>query len=51
MKSKQKKEIVKSSIREEILQSAMASFRIEGIHISTEQAIAALKRVETNLGK
>ena len=29
----------------------MASFRIEGIHIYKEQALAILKKVEANLGK
>ena len=51
MKTRQKKEIVKSSSREEILRSVVASFRIEGINISEEQALATLKKVEANLGK
>ena len=51
MKTKQKKDTVKSSTREQILRSAMASFRIEGINISTEQALATLKKVEANLEK
>jgi hypothetical protein len=51
MKIKQKKSTTKSSLREEILHSAIASFRIEGIHITTEQALAALKKIEANLGK
>ena len=51
MKTRQKKEIVKSSSREEILRSVVASFRIEGINISAEQALATLKKVEANLGK
>ena len=51
MTTKQKKDIAKSSTREQILRSAMASFRIEGIHITTEQAFASLKKVETKLGK
>jgi len=51
MKTKQKKDTVKSLTREQILQSALASFRIEGINISVEQAVATLKKVETSLGK
>ena len=51
MTTKQKKDIAKSSTREQILRSAMASLRIEGIHITTEQAFASLKKVGTKLGK
>jgi hypothetical protein len=51
MKTKQKKLTINSSTREQILQSAMASFRIEGINISKEQALATLKKVEANMGK
>ncbi len=46
VKPKQKKSIVKSSTREQILRSAIASFKIEGIIISAEQGLEALKRVE-----
>jgi len=52
MKSKIGK-IVKpsASLRQEILKSMIASFKIEGIHISEEDAAASLKRVETKQGK
>lgn len=46
MKPKQKKSIVKSSSREQILRSAIASFKIEGITISAEQGLETLKRVD-----
>lgn len=39
------------SVREQILQSMVASFKIEGIDISADSANAALKKVELNLGK
>ena len=51
MTTKQKKDPSKSLIREQILQSAIASFRIEGIKISTEQALGTLKKVEVKPGK
>ncbi|MDN3580448.1 hypothetical protein [Mucilaginibacter flavus] len=52
MKSKTSKTTKQNnSLREDILKSMVASFRIEGIHISDEKATAALKRVELNLGK
>jgi hypothetical protein len=51
MKMKEKKATVKASTREQIMHSALASFRIEGIHISQEQAFATLKKIETNLGR
>ncbi len=38
-------------VREQILQSMVASFKIEGIDISADSANAALKKVELNLGK
>lgn len=37
--------------RQEIAQAMRASFRIEGITISAEQAQAALRKVELSLGK
>jgi hypothetical protein len=37
--------------REQIMQSALASFRIEGINISKEMALLALKKVELSLGR
>jgi len=39
------------SLREQILQSMVASFKIEGIYVPEDLAIAALKKVELNLGK
>lgn len=39
------------SLREQILQSMLASFKIEGINISQDAASIALKKVEFNLGK
>ena len=51
MKVSQKKENDKKSAREQIMQSALASFRIEGINISKEKALIALKKVELSLGK
>ena len=41
----------KKSAREQIMQSALASFRIEGINISKERALSVLKKVELSLGK
>ena len=38
-------------LREEILKSMLASFKIEGIVISHELALKALKKVEFSLGK
>jgi len=52
MKSKIDKNIKQNdSLREDILKSMVASFKIEGIHISPEKALASLKKVELNLGK
>ena len=51
MKTKEIKIKDKKIVREEILQSAIASFRIEGIKISKEMALATLKKVEFSLGK
>jgi len=52
MKVKPKKsEKTERSLREEILQSMIASFKIEGINISKDDASATLKKVELNLGK
>lgn len=39
------------SLREQILQSMRASFKIEGIAITNENAHLALKKVELSLGK
>lgn len=38
-------------LRSQILKSAVASFKIEGINISKSTALNALKKVELNLGK
>lgn len=52
MKSKAKIPAKKQKpLREEILHSARASFKIEGIHISAVDAKATLKKVELSLGK
>ena len=37
--------------RQQILQSMLASFKIEGIHIPADVAQATLKKIETNLEK
>jgi len=41
----------KKILREQIMQSALASFKIEGILISKEKAFATLKKIETILEK
>ncbi len=41
----------KKEVRKQILESAMASFRIEGINIPKDVAEALLKKVELNLGR
>ena len=41
----------KAAKRQEIAEAMRASFRIEGITISAEQARAALRKVEASLGK
>jgi len=51
MELKPNNNTVKSATREKIAASAIASFRIEGIIISKEQAIAALKKIEASLEK
>ncbi len=51
MKIKQINTKDKKALREQIMQSALASFRIEGINISKEKAFATLKKVEVNLEK
>ncbi len=42
---------IKAAKRQEIADSMRASFRIEGITISAEQARATLRKVEATLGK
>lgn len=51
MNTKSKKGKNKKTSREQIMQSAVASFRIEGINISKEMALIALKKVELSLGR
>ncbi len=51
MKSTSKKSKNGHSLREEILKSLMASFKIEGIEIPLSVAEKTLKKVELNLGK
>lgn len=40
-----------NALRQEILKSMVASFKIEGIDISAEKASTTLKKVELNLEK
>ena len=51
MKSVPKTEKSKQSLREKILKSLLASFKIEGIDIPLSVAEQALKKVELSLGK
>ena len=51
MKTKQGKTKDKKVAREQIMQSALASFRIKGITITEEKALATLKKVELTLEK
>lgn len=51
MKPKQSKAIKRETLREQILKSMRASFKIEGIDIPQELANAALKKIELSLGK
>ncbi len=51
MKTKQVKSTDKKILREQILESAVASFRIEGIKISKETALETLKKVALSLEK
>jgi len=41
----------KKNTREQILRSAIASFKLEGIHIPVNKAIDTLKKVELSLEK
>ena len=41
----------KTLVREQILRSLLASFKIEGIHIPLNTAQAILKKIEVNLEK
>lgn len=49
METKPVKTKDKKIIREQIMQSAVASFCIEGINITKEKALATLKKVELSL--
>jgi len=51
--SKKSKSVAKDTtlLREEILKSMVASFKIEGIKISANEAAASLKRVSLSLEK
>ena len=51
MKSATKKVNETNQLREQILKSMIASFKIEGIDIPLSVAEKTLKRVELNLGK
>ena len=51
MKTKQIKTADKKTLRAQILMSTLASFRIEGIHITKEAASETLKKVELSLGR
>ncbi|MBL0095579.1 MAG: hypothetical protein IPP46_03100 [Bacteroidetes bacterium] len=51
MKAIPKKSKDTQGLRDEILQSLIASFRIEGIDISLSVAKETLKKVEISLGK
>ena len=51
MKTTSKKSKQGSLLREQILKSLIASFKIEGIDIPQNVAEQALKKVELNLGK
>ncbi|MCT2561903.1 hypothetical protein [Chryseobacterium herbae] len=39
------------ALRQQILKSAVASFKIEGIKISADTAIKALKKIEAKMAK
>ena len=45
------KEEIRINIRKQIMKSAIASFKLEGIKIPLNKAVDALKKVEINLGK
>jgi hypothetical protein len=52
MKRKSKKSADSTkSLREQILESMLASFKIEGINIPVDLALSTLDKVELNLGK
>ncbi|WP_252790801.1 hypothetical protein [Mucilaginibacter flavidus] len=51
--NKKSKSVVKDTalLREKILKSMVASFKIEGINISDSDAVASLKKVSLSLEK
>lgn len=51
MKSKSKKAVKNKSLRQQILASMQASFKIEGINIPDDVALATLQKVELILEK
>jgi hypothetical protein len=52
VKTKQEKPPKTSKeLRQEILNSMIASFKIEGINISSDFAASTLKKIEVTLGK
>lgn len=51
MKKSSKKRSETNSLRQDILKSLIASFKIEGIEIPLNVAEQTLKKVELNLGK
>jgi hypothetical protein len=52
MKYKADKNLKKDKpLREQILQSMLASFKMEGINIPADAAVAVLKKVAIKLGK
>ena len=51
MKTELKKTKDKKTLREDIVTSAIASFQIEGITISKEEAMQTLKKIELILEK
>jgi hypothetical protein len=46
-----KSQVKPEAVREQILHSMIASFKIEGIHIPADKALATLRKVELNLEK
>ena len=52
MKIKAKKQLQnKADVREQVMRSMVASFKIEGISISAEKATKSLEKVSAKLGK
>ncbi|MBB6239754.1 hypothetical protein HDC90_004415 [Pedobacter sp. AK013] len=51
MKIKQDQKQKKASLRVQIMESMLASFKIEGISIPHDSALSALKKIEFSLEK